>query len=67
MDMQGYHFVLIFKICAYFQGQCFRKRECAYFLEACLFLSPEHICDLLVEKIGYCGREDLFCLVFTNF
>ena len=28
---QGYHFVLISKICAYFQGQCLRKRECAYF------------------------------------
>ena len=28
---QGYHFVLISKICAYFQGQCLKKRECAYF------------------------------------
>ena len=28
---QDYHFVLISKICAYFQGQCFRKRECADF------------------------------------
>ena len=28
---QGYHFVLISKICAYFQGQCLTKRECAYF------------------------------------
>ena len=30
-DRQGYYFVLISKICAYFQGQCRRKRECAYF------------------------------------
>ena len=29
--IQGYHFVLISKICAYFQGQCLKKRECAYF------------------------------------
>ena len=28
---QGYHFVLIFKICAYFQGQCLKKGKCAYF------------------------------------
>ena len=28
---QSYHFLLISKICAYFQGQCLRKRECAYF------------------------------------
>ena len=26
----------------------------------CLFLSPVLIFDFLVEKIGYCGREDLF-------
>ena len=28
---QGYPFVLISKICAYFQGQCLTKRQCAYF------------------------------------
>ena len=52
--------MLISKIGAYFQGQCLRKRECAYFYETCLFLSPVLIFDFLVEKIGYCGREDLF-------
>ena len=26
----------------------------------CLFLSPVLIFDFLVDKIGYCGREDLF-------
>ena len=48
------HFVLISKICASFQGQCLRKRV------TCLFLSPVLVFDFLVEKIGYCGREDLF-------
>ena len=28
---QGYHFVHISKIHAYFQGQCLRERKCAYF------------------------------------
>ena len=28
---QGYQFVLISKICANFQGQCLRKRDCASF------------------------------------
>ena len=51
---QGYHFELISKICAYFQGQCLRKRV------TCLFLSPVLVFDFLVEKIGYCRREDLF-------
>ena len=46
---QGYYFVLISKICAYFQGQCLRKRECAYFLETCLFLSLVLILKFLVE------------------
>ena len=34
---QGYHFVLVSKICVYFQGQCLTKRECAY--QTSLFLN----------------------------
>ena len=58
--MQGYHFVRVSKICADFLGRCLSQRECAYFYETCLFLSPVLIFEFLTEKIGYCGREDLF-------
>ena len=47
--------MLISKICAYFQGQCLKKR-----VTCLVFLSPVLVFDFIVQKIGYCGREDLF-------
>ena len=51
--------MLISKIRAYFQGQCLKKRKCAYFFETCLFLSPVLNFEFLAEKIGFFGRENL--------
>ena len=66
--MRGYHFVLISKICAYFQGQCLRKRECAYFYETYLFLSPVFIFEVLAKKIHSADVKAFFyILVFADF
>ena len=65
--MQGYRFVLISKICAYFQGQCLRKRECAYFQETCLFLSLVLIYQFLGEKQDFVDVKIFFFFSLHQF